>query len=64
MGSMKPATVVCVDDKTKICARYESRKCTHVFQVLGDITAEKVENMRTDPEMTGAPAVDLEPEAA
>lgn len=44
-----PALVV-VDFQARTMSRWSGRNCTHVFEVEGEITTEKVENMRTFPD--------------
>lgn len=52
-----------VNFKTKECRRYIGRACTDIFNVETEITAEKIEAMRSSPDTTGERAAP-EPEAA
>lgn len=52
--------LLAIDFKTKVCKRYIRHAgklvCTDEFEVKTEITAEKVEAMRTSPDTTGTPA--------
>jgi len=50
--------LVVIDSKAGTASRWDGRVNTHLCEVLGPITAEKVEAIRTNPEQTGEPVVE------
>lgn len=47
--------LLAIDFKTKMCDRWAGRNHTHAFQVESDITQEKVDTMRQQPDGAGQP---------
>lgn len=56
--------LVVVEPAAHALRRYSGRTCTHNFQVEGEITCEKIENVRTFPDGIAIFDYDLEPERA
>lgn len=45
--------LVCIDFRAKTCTRYAGKTRTDIFEVETEITAGKVEAIRTNPSGTG-----------
>ena len=62
------AAFVVIYPATKVCRRYVRAKrvvvMTHDFQIETDVTAEKIELMRTVPDEVGVPIEETPKEAA